>query len=74
MRASRHHRKAVGNLGLAVIAFGVVEAGLSRRALVANSASHRGILLWSLLEAMIQGFARARRSGPTSCRDGSRQF
>ncbi len=47
------------NLGLAVIAFGVVVAGLvvGRSLLIPLAIA---ILLWSLLEAMIQGFARLK--------------
>ena len=47
------------NLGLAVIAFGVVVAGLvvGRSLLIPLAIA---ILLWSLLEAMIQGFARVK--------------
>ena len=45
------------NLGLAVVAFGVVVAGLvlGRSLLIPLAVA---ILLWNLLEAMIQGFAR----------------
>ena len=45
------------NLGLAVVAFGVVVAGLvlGRSLFVPPAVA---ILLWNLLEAMIQGFAR----------------
>ena len=45
------------NLGLAVVAFGVVVAGLvlGRSLFVPLAVA---ILLWNLLEAMIQGFAR----------------
>jgi hypothetical protein len=63
-------REALRNAGLAIIAVGVVLAGLvyGRTFLVPLAIS---ILVWNLLEAMIESFARLREA--FGCRNGLRR-